>query len=306
MEMRTVNNNATENDLVPIKRWKKIDRGEACQDHDDAENNIPPVVKSFIRQIEDLEKLRDRWISEDVLKNYINKAFRTATRRNLKSLVKFILESNYEFDINSCNENGATSILYACAYNHPELVKILVSQPGLNVNRCESQGYSPLMWACDLGYSECVKEIIKHPNIDINYKDEAGNTALIWAVDRGQLEVVKNILTHPNLDVNAKGAEGLTALIIASRNGVRDIAEMLVMDNRTDVNSQDDFGNTALHSAIELDKEEIVKLLLQQREIDIEITDCNGVTPGALAQKWNGYNQRANRIATLMRQAENK
>ena len=81
---------------------------------------------------------------------------------------------------------------------------------------------------------------------------------------------------------------------------------MLVMDNRTDVNSQDDFGNTALHSAIELDKEEIVKLLLQQREIDIEITDCNGVTPGALAQKWNGYNQRANRIATLMRQAEKK
>ena len=60
MEMEMVNNNATENDLVPIKRKKKIDRGEAYTDHDEAENNIPPVVKSFIRQIEDLEKLHDR------------------------------------------------------------------------------------------------------------------------------------------------------------------------------------------------------------------------------------------------------
>jgi len=78
------------------------------------------------------------------------------------------------------------------------------------------------------------------------------------------------------------------------------------MDNRTDVNAQDDNGYTALHSAIEWDKEEIVKLLLQQREIDIKVTDFDGVTPEALADKWKGYNQRANRIATLMRQAENK
>merc|ERR1712098_461753 len=136
--------------------------------------------------------------------------------------------------------------------------------------------------------------------------DEADNTALIWAVDRGNTEVVKHLLQSRRLDVNVKGVEGWTALIIASRSGFNAIAELLLLDERTDVNIQDDKGNTAFHSAIEYDMEDIVKVLLKHNDINLRIVDENGFTPAALARKWKGFNQRANRIATLMRRVEKK
>ena len=58
--------------------------------------------------------------------------------------------------------NGNTPLHYACIYNNPEAVKLLVER-GADVEAIRrSTGHTPLHTACSDGFLECVQPLLDH------------------------------------------------------------------------------------------------------------------------------------------------
>jgi len=94
-----------------------------------------------------------------------------------------------EFDINSCDKDGDTALMWASMYGHIEVVKLLL-EAGADVNAKTIDGDTALKWASDYGHTEIVKLLLE-AGADVNAKDKWGNTALVKAIDSGYIKIVK-------------------------------------------------------------------------------------------------------------------
>ena len=92
-----------------------------------------------------------------------------------------------------------TPLIQACFKGHTEIVKLLLSVPGIDVNCKVNGNYTALYYAACNGSKSIVKLLMKHQKLDVDCRDNFGKTPLFYAAKNGHTSVVKLLLQHPRL-----------------------------------------------------------------------------------------------------------
>ena len=119
-----------------------------------------------------------------------------------------------------------TPILIACNDNNLEAVKILL-ESGTDINKKHREnGKTPLIYSAANGYVDLVRFLITKPGILINAKDKEGRTALIHSVSFARKDVLA-LLIEAGANVNARTNSDESALSIALKGGRSEIVAIL-------------------------------------------------------------------------------
>ncbi|MFT6765213.1 MAG: ankyrin repeat protein [Alteromonas naphthalenivorans] len=110
-------------------------------------------------------------------------------------------------DINAQNASGWTSLMYASAKGHTDIVNVLLEH-GANVNHVstvKNGKRTALMIAVEYGHTDVVQALLTYSKkcknkktcyVDINAQDANGWTSLIKASFYGHIDIVKILLAH--------------------------------------------------------------------------------------------------------------
>lgn len=186
-------------------------------------------------------------------------------------------------DINKADQFGLNATHLACKKGYKNTVEKLISF-GADLTAFSGCGASPLMLAARQNAVEVVKLLLSTPGVDVNLHNVRHETALHFAVGAGSLEST-SLLLKSGAKVNYSDKEGLTPLLVAVRLKDFKLVQLLV-DAHANVNYVDPIGRTPLHWAADLGAVDIVQLLIN-RHVNIDVTDINGHTPFVCAIKSN-------------------
>ena len=207
-----------------------------------------------------------------------------AVHYNHPSVVRELL-SRQGIDVNLAVNNGATPLYYAAQGGHAEIVRLLLAVHGINVNLVTKSGATPLYIASQCGHVEVVKQLLAMPRINVNSKTtEQLLTPLNIASEKGWEDIVRLLLNRPGIDIDARTHDGGTPLFIAAQNGFPGIVGALIMRG-ADVNLALPKGTTPLCIASNEGHDQVVRSLLRARTIDVDRADKNGLTPLLIASQ---------------------
>lgn len=165
---------------------------------------------------------------------YHETALILAARKNRADIVKFLLTIP-GINVND-NSSGESALTIASWLNLPKIVQILLTHPDIDVNARTSNGGTALTTAAWSNNIKVVELLVKDPRIDANIQNNYNNTALSMASSFGYIEIVRLLLTIPGIDVNIKGENNKTALEKALNKGHTEIAQLLRMASKTNAN----------------------------------------------------------------------
>jgi ankyrin repeat protein/mRNA-degrading endonuclease RelE of RelBE toxin-antitoxin system len=156
---------------------------------------------------------------------------------------------------------GAQPIHFACFYNHPDIVELLLSK-GADVNAKNFAQRTPLYAACDKNNIDIINILIRH-KAKIETKDNEGNTPLHIACERNYINSIE-ILLEKGAHINATNNLGMTPLHIACQNGHFKTVTCLLnrKTNKASIDAQDIQGTTPLDYAAIYSYTPIVEYLL--------------------------------------------
>lgn len=183
--------------------------------------------------------------------------------------------------------DGATAILFAIYWGHPEMVE-LFEQNGALLNLFE---------ACAAGRRARVEVLLDRAPMAASGYSADGYPALGLAVFFGHEEIAQLLLEH-GADVNApsKNAQRVTPLHAAvARRNVKLVGELL--GRGADPNAEQAGGFTPLHGAAYHGDREVVEALLS-RGADARKKTTDGQTPADLARE-HGNEAIAERLDAL-------
>ncbi|EDL28895.1 mCG68187, partial [Mus musculus] len=135
-----------------------------------------------------------------------------------------ILIHSSQHHVDESDRKNRTSLHYAFAHNHPDVVTLLLENNS-SINIRDDEGCTPLIKATQRDNVDCVSVLLTH-NADPNLIDSSGNTALHHAISRGNIRIVKMLLEH-NVDIEAKTEYGLTLLQLATFEQKPEMVEFL-------------------------------------------------------------------------------
>ena len=108
------------------------------------------------------------------------------------------------------DEEGFTAtwsgLTIAAKKGYPDLLALLLSQPGIDVNIQTNHYYyvcpdwTPLMFTCHEDNHEIVKRLLQVPGVNINHKDDADWTAQHEAAAGGHSECLKELAKMPGVE----------------------------------------------------------------------------------------------------------
>jgi ankyrin repeat domain-containing protein 50 len=154
----------------------------------------------------------------------------------LHSLTAKLLESG-SADINACDSDQVTPLLYAVRCNHLAVLKGLCQCSNLDVNAQNNFGYTPLQDASWDGLFDIVQILLQHPSIEIDLQDVYGRTALHNAASHGHTNIIQLLLQHPTIDINYSDKNGWTALTTAVDHGHADVVRLLLAHKDIDISA---------------------------------------------------------------------
>lgn len=134
-------------------------------------------------------------------------------------------------DVNSSNEEGATSLMMAAGAGKLEMVEFLIKS-GANVNATDSRGWTALMKALfnyelNCGFPDVVSALIE-AGADIEHQIGYGTRPLMIAAGYGEARVVE-VLLAAGADVNAQNEGGRTAKVMAETKDYVEVINQLYM-----------------------------------------------------------------------------
>ena len=166
---------------------------------------------------------------------------------------------------------GDTPIYEAAAYNHPELVKLLLDY-GADINARTSSGETPLHGAVAAHHLSMVTLLLDN-GADINASLASGQTPLRLAVIKGYADIAELLLAR-RAQVNTRGQTGLTPLHWAALKGQPAIVNLLLTYG-ADVFARDNAGRSPLDWTVQRARgdeqrgeyQEVIKLLQKERTL---------------------------------------
>uniref|UniRef100_A0A8C1ZTY9 Euchromatic histone-lysine N-methyltransferase 1a n=1 Tax=Cyprinus carpio TaxID=7962 RepID=A0A8C1ZTY9_CYPCA len=181
-----------------------------------------------------------------------------------------------------------TSLHCAAEEGHKEICHVLV-QAGANLDMCDAEQRTPLMYACENNHLETVKYLLKAAFICQSTcliiedygsssfgQDDGGWAPLTWATENMNLEQVK-MLISAGADVQIRDKEENVCLHWAAFSGCDEIAQLL-LDKRSDLHAVNIHGDSPLHIAVRQNQLDCVMLFLS-RGADVNLKNKDGETP---------------------------
>ncbi|KAI8794661.1 ankyrin repeat protein [Biomphalaria glabrata] len=220
-----------------------------------------------------------------------------AARKGQLETVSLLLTNGAE--VNRVNRKNQCALLFACRFNHPAIVKLLLDHKA-DVNCCNPQDeLTALLTAVKNSHFEIVNILLDH-EADVTYTTKNGINVLMIAARHASIEVMQLLLKHcPKSILNEKDCNGCTALSHAVYHNQKDNM-LILLNSKVDVNIEDNIGQTALMLALGLSKLDMADLLLRNGA-DLNHTDYEGNSILMLASSQNKYDV----VEWYMKQASN-
>jgi uncharacterized protein len=196
-----------------------------------------------------------------------------AIREGAAARVRELLETDPAL-VRARAPDGASAILFAIYWGHPEMVE-LFEQNGALLNLFE---------ACAAGRRSRVEVLLERAPMLANGHSADGYPALGLAVFFGHEDIAQLLVEH-GADVNApsKNAQRVTPLHAAvARRNVKLVRELL--ERGADPNAEQAGGFTPLHGAAYHGDPEVIEALLG-RGADAQKKTTDGKTPADLARE---------------------
>ena len=176
-------------------------------------------------------------------------------------------------------DDGATALYMASQNGHVEVVRLLLGVEVVEVNQADKNGVTSLLIASQKGHVDVVRLLLGVAGVEVNQADNDGGTVLIAALKNDHIEIVHLLMGAEGVDVKQANNDGVTALLIASKNGHVDVVRLLLGVEGVEVNQADNDGGTALIAALKNGHIEAVHLLMGAERIDVKQANNDGVTP---------------------------
>ena len=253
-----------------------------------------------------------------------------ACRAGRVQVVKAILNSVIEIDINIEDKYGHNVLHEACMTGSLEIVDLLLKHQSIwektdiltkFINAQDHKGFTPLLLACSKRFFETVILILDHAlktgiHIELNTAVENGRTPLHYACLDGFNEVVKRLLKYhsftKSFDINARNKNGMTPLNVACANKNFGIVEAILdysaeCENIIELcNADTNMKRNPLHYASRSGQTGIVKKMLNNHSIRTNVNTrdksgstglhyaCKGGHIEVVKQLLNCYNSNVN------------
>lgn len=213
-------------------------------------------------------------------KEEIQNAIFWCVQHDFETLLKFILENNFEFDINAKDKKGRNAIMIAARNNSIECFKLLQSKLDREIiNSQDLEGRTALMLAA-LSKNDVMVDLLLKEGADVQHKDYDNSTALFFAVastarskeeksaqDESSSKIISLLLSN-GANVKHKEDGGRTALMYAAYSGFAKSVEILVAFENELLEYEDENHYTALMYSIKGNDRIIPKLLPDNVEQD--------------------------------------
>ena len=191
--------------------------------------------------------------------------------RERDSVVRLLLRKGA--DINQCNYQGLTPLMYAAANGYIPVAKTLLEHnaaPDLEIDRVLSQwsGYTALSFAAAFGKPETIRPLVE-AGADLKHETEEGLSPIHLAKAP---ETLRSLLEFRRMiDIDQTASRGQTALHrgIGLSRSLETIK--LLVNGGANLNAQDKYRDTPLSIAARENAEEIVSILLKQDGIDVNL-----------------------------------
>ena len=209
----------------------------------------------------------------------------------------------YRANVNAANKDGNTALIYAARYNHPDVIKMLLTpqtmQVPLDVNAQNKAGETALYWGAAKGHVEVVKRLLAagaDPTIAANnglvpyaVAQKNGRGQVLEWLNKDLLEVENAIIEQDNAQILAKQKEEEKAQkeeddifeATAKGNQIR-VKELL--RNRTLLSSKDKQGRTPLLVAVENDQKQLVDYFVSEGAKLFDVSSSGNVLHIAVAK----------------------
>lgn len=230
-----------------------------------------------------------------------------------ENVLEILLQSS-RADIEDCDWEGHTALIWASKFNHRKIVQMLL-RAGASV---EARKMSALQHAAENGHEEVVEMLLKagapvdtggkyrpkplhsairagHVNVvkillaagaDMSTSSGLHGSALHLACWEEREEIIR-LLLDTGANINLRNDSDCTPLYEVSELGQLKILQIL-LDAGAEINAICNFNRTALHAAVKGERIEVAEILLHSGA-DISAVDGFGLTAldwAALDSKW--------------------
>lgn len=186
----------------------------------------------------------------------------------------------YEIDYNYKDENGTTSLMWACSRRLETVALEILDKQNIDVCHVCNIGESALIISCAAGMNNVALKIIDHilkinrtECLNIVYNN---TNPLILACKNVLEEVVNKLLDCEG--VYCGNIDNVSPLRITCARKMTNCSLKLLKRKDVDINHKGKFGITALMNACGNNENQIIFQLLDRKNIDINITSRSGNT----------------------------
>ena len=174
-------------------------------------------------------------------------------------VIKLLLLHNV--DISKQNNEKYTAMSFACIYNNPKMVKLLLerwvwlSDHNIHMDMCKKDNdiKTGIVFACVYGHLEIMKILLKSNIINVNtamygkneevfpYCDDffldvaMYEPLLITACSRKHINIISYLLNLPNIDVNVRDTFNKTSLMLSCERGDIEVVKLLLSHPNIDI-----------------------------------------------------------------------
>lgn len=177
---------------------------------------------------------------------------------DLKTVERLI---NIVPDINLGDSLEKTSFYYACEYNWPDIVELLLKDSRLDINKSFKKE-NAFYFACKKNNLDIIKLLINDERLDINIIGRNGRTPFHWVCKSGSMDAVLTLINNKNIDITKVDKNGEGGLYFACGKGNPAIVKLILKDVRTNIKNLHLLEKNILFVACKKKYTEIVKLLL--------------------------------------------
>ncbi|KAH9476441.1 hypothetical protein JR316_0012016 [Psilocybe cubensis] len=181
-----------------------------------------------------------------------------AMLRGHNNIVKALLPmSHIKADVPSLQ--GVTALVRATVEGYVPIVDGLLSSQNKHWEHAE--GVTPLMLASSAGHTEVVKHLLTVPGIDVDLGNQPRYTLTIPTGESNDNPIMDSFLTGMDLKQTCFDCSGITALNFAAYHGHIDVLKLLLAVPGINGNSQDCWGFTPLILASDMGFDVVARLL---------------------------------------------
>ncbi|KAM0255607.1 hypothetical protein ACHAQJ_005612 [Trichoderma viride] len=201
-------------------------------------------------------------------------AFWWAVKKNkadtFRRLVKSGASVNQLFD-------GKPPLMIAIEYNSVDIVRCLLTLPGVDWNWTEPDGTTALQYAFRMHGIEIVELLLSCENVLVDVKCNKGCTALMLAAIKKQFPSLVELLLARGADPDVRNNRGESPLWYAVNYGNDRVLRMLIDTGKVNVNLLPTATKSLppLISAVYYRRLEVFKILLSHPDIDVNIASKN-------------------------------